>query len=310
MNRLESWLKKYEQQPHNPNIALVIANEYAQIGDSVNNEADKKHCFNNAIKFYSLSIDLSQPPEPISLAKRATIYQKLNMPELALKDLLTLGIVEGDSKIETVVLYSCIKNLIMNLKQFVVSGEISSELVQFYLTSKEIEYCFPNKPNQIDKSVHLLQMSKERVSWDIVRMSQCFKLAQRSTCWKKKTAACITKNNRIISEGYNGTPSGQPHCEDVGPRDSVEHRHWSAAHETHGEINAILHALSYGNVLKNCTMYTVLSPCVNCAEAIVKVGINRIVYAIKGRQEGLDYLAKYKIKVVECPIEIENSSLN
>ena len=96
-------------------------------------------------------------------------------------------------------------------------------------------------------------------------------------------------SDRIISEGYNGTLAGEPHCEDIGPRNRLEHREWSYANEIHAEMNAIFHAGANG-IPKNSTMYTILSPCINCAKAIYACGIRRLVYELEYSEDGLSFL--------------------
>ncbi len=142
--------------------------------------------------------------------------------------------------------------------------------------------------------------SEERPTWDEIRISMCEVLAKRSTCWKKQTAAIITNENRIISEGYNGVPSYEPHCVDVGPRERFAHREWSKDHEIHAEMNAILHASRNGGIPENSEMFTLLSPCIKCAQAIVSVGISRVVYTEPYRlynEGGKDYLESHGIAV-------------
>lgn len=137
----------------------------------------------------------------------------------------------------------------------------------------------------------------DRVEWDVVRINMCKELSKRSTCWKKKTAAIIVSNeNRIISEGYNGTTSGSPHCCTIGPRDRLEHRKWSIENEIHAEINAIIWTL-HKDKLKGATMYTLLSPCFRCSEMIRIVDIKRVVYAIEYRENGIDFLRRCGVRV-------------
>ena len=137
-----------------------------------------------------------------------------------------------------------------------------------------------------------------RSSWDNVRMNMCMALAMRSTCWKKKTAAIIVHNNRIVSEGYNGTAAGEPHCTSVGPRDRIEHRSWSHANEVHAEINAILTASSHKGIPAGSTLYTILSPCIKCAQALVAVKISNVVYLDLYRSDGVEYLQKHGVAVL------------
>lgn len=132
---------------------------------------------------------------------------------------------------------------------------------------------------------------------DQLRMSMCRILAARSTCWKKKTAAIIIHDNRIVSEGWNGTLGGELHCEEIGPRDRAAHREWSDCNEIHAEMKAILSAANHRGVPRGATMYTILSPCVKCAQAIVLVGIERVVYQEVYRENGLDYLRNHDVEL-------------
>jgi dCMP deaminase len=127
-------------------------------------------------------------------------------------------------------------------------------------------------------------------SWDEIRMNMCVELSRRSTCWKKKTAAIIVHQNRVISEGYNGTPKGEKHCVDVGPRDRAEHRSWSKENEVHAEMNALVLSNSRGGIPAGSVMYTVLSPCKDCAEGVLRAGISRVVFKEVYRQEVVDSL--------------------
>jgi dCMP deaminase len=141
-------------------------------------------------------------------------------------------------------------------------------------------------------------MEDIRPNWDEVRMSMCRCLSARSTCWKKRTAAIIVdKHRRIVSEGYNGTLSGDRHCIQIGPRDRMEHREWSAVHEVHAELNAIIMAAGHKGIPPGSTMYTILSPCIKCAQAICAVKIACVVYCEIYREDGLQFLKDHGVLV-------------
>ena len=143
-----------------------------------------------------------------------------------------------------------------------------------------------------------------RPSWNITYMEMCTVLAQRSTCIRIQTAAIIVKNNVIISVGYNGTPSGMIHCIDYFANqeivDSYQHHLWSIENELHGEMNAILSAGRNGISLIGSTMYSIYSPCINCAKAIVSSGITIVYYKIvyKRDEKGINFLKKCGIDVI------------
>ncbi len=147
-----------------------------------------------------------------------------------------------------------------------------------------------------------------RPSWDKTFMDVCEVMAKRSTCCKLKTAAIIVSDNRIISTGYNGTPNGSPHCDTHFKHRSItqifqEHKQWTIDNELHAERNAIYFAAKNGVALKNTTMYSLYSPCINCAKGILSCGIKKIYYKHlyhKGK-EGIKLLAASGVHITRCP---------
>jgi dCMP deaminase len=96
--------------------------------------------------------------------------------------------------------------------------------------------------------------------------------AKLSHCTRKQVAALLVKNGVIISDGYNGTPSGFPNtCEN----DEGE-THW---YVLHAEANAITKIAKSTNSAEGSTLYVTLSPCFDCAKLIIQAGIKRIVYS-------------------------------
>jgi dCMP deaminase len=131
-------------------------------------------------------------------------------------------------------------------------------------------------------------------------MDICKVIAERSTCAKIKTASIVVLNNNILSIGYNGVPSGIQHCadfwsergfDDVYNREfRTRHREWSARFEIHAEINAIVKA---PREITGATLYTVYSPCINCAKCIVSTGIKKVVYAEQYNRDFVDTRALF-----------------
>lgn len=123
----------------------------------------------------------------------------------------------------------------------------------------------------------------ERPDWDSIFMEICQTLSKRSTCIRLQTAALVVKKLNIISIGYNGCPSKMIHCMDrwkgINLENNLqfleEHHHWSMANELHAEINALLRCKSD---VQDATMYSLYSPCIQCAKAIVSAGIKEVVY--------------------------------
>ena len=100
-------------------------------------------------------------------------------------------------------------------------------------------------------------------------------VATRSTCDRLRAGAVLVKDNRIISTGYNGSPSGQPHCDsEIGHL--MEEGH--CVRTVHAEHNAILQAaIVSGMSTDGATMYTKYSPCIHCAKYIITAKIKRVV---------------------------------
>ena len=121
-----------------------------------------------------------------------------------------------------------------------------------------------------------------------------------SHCKRKKVGAIIVKNNMIISDGFNGTPSGfDNNCED-----SEGNTNW---YVLHAEANAILKVAKSTNSCEDATLYLTLSPCKECAKLIHQSGISRLVYSIKYKDvSGLNFLKKAGVKITYInPIEFE-----
>jgi len=136
--------------------------------------------------------------------------------------------------------------------------------------------------------------------------------AEQSVCERNKVGAVIAKDNRIVSVGYNGTPSGWPtNCceEDVkicraclkemgdkdkcscGCKTTITTKKTNHNIVIHAEMNAIMWAAKEGVSTNGCTLYVTTSPCANCAKHIVTAGITRVVYAEEYRKtDGLKIL--------------------
>jgi dCMP deaminase len=122
----------------------------------------------------------------------------------------------------------------------------------------------------------------DRPDWDEYFMNIARVVASRSNCIKRKVAAVIVKDRRIISTGYNGTPRGAKNCNEGGcPRCNGMAASGSALDEClccHGEENAITQAAYHGTSLKGSTLYTTFAPCLLCTKMIINSGIVEVVY--------------------------------
>lgn len=117
-----------------------------------------------------------------------------------------------------------------------------------------------------------------------------------SHCERKKVGALIVKGNMIISDGYNGTPSGFDNCCEDENGDTK----W---HVLHAEANAILKVASSTQSCRNATLYITLSPCKECSKLIHQAGFSRLVYAEAYKDtSGLDFLKKTNIDLVHLSV--------
>ncbi len=122
----------------------------------------------------------------------------------------------------------------------------------------------------------------DRPSWDEYFMSIARVVASRSNCVKRKVAAVITRDRRIISTGYNGTPRGTRNCNEGGcPRCNAFAEGGTRLDEclcSHGEENAITQAAFHGVSVRGGTLYTTFSPCLMCTKMCINAGIEEVAY--------------------------------
>lgn len=121
-----------------------------------------------------------------------------------------------------------------------------------------------------------------RPSWDEYFMEIVKMVGSRGTCDRGRSGCVITKDKRIISTGYVGSPIGLKHCDEVGHEmhtvvhaDNHESRH--CIRTAHAEQNAIVQAARFGVALDGSTLYCKMTPCYACAKMIINAGIKRVV---------------------------------
>ncbi len=136
-----------------------------------------------------------------------------------------------------------------------------------------------------EKIRHLLrELSKKnsRPGWDDYFMGIAKVAALRSNCIKRKVAAVIVKDKRIISTGYNGTPRGIANCNEGGCHRCNSFGASGANLEeclcSHAEENAIVQSAYHGVCIKEATLYTTFSPCLMCTKMILNSGIREVVF--------------------------------
>jgi dCMP deaminase len=135
---------------------------------------------------------------------------------------------------------------------------------------------------QIDELLLRLLKEIQRPSWDEYFMNIAKVVASRSNCMKRKVAAIIVKDKRVVSTGYNGTPRGTRNCNEGGcPRCNGLATSGTNLDEclcSHGEENAIVQASYHGVSLKDAIIYTTFAPCLQCAKMIINSGIREVIY--------------------------------
>ena len=133
-------------------------------------------------------------------------------------------------------------------------------------------------------------MSRNR-KFDIAYIKIALMWADLSHATRKKVGAILVKNGQIISDGYNGTPSGFGNsCEDEKGETL-----WQTLH---AESNAILKCAKFGDSCDGATLYITYSPCRECSKLIAQAGIKRIVYYEEYRDlSGVDFLISLGIEV-------------
>jgi len=122
----------------------------------------------------------------------------------------------------------------------------------------------------------------ERPSWDEYFMGICGQVGGRSTCLRRSVGAVVVRDRRILATGYNGTPAGLAHCEEVGclreQRGIISGSNHELCRGIHAEQNAVIQAAKYGIPIDGSTLYTSHQPCVLCAKILINAGIQEIVY--------------------------------
>ncbi len=134
-------------------------------------------------------------------------------------------------------------------------------------------------------------MNKKQLKYDQAYMRMAFEWSKLSYCERKQVGALIVKDRMIISDGFNGTPTGfENACED-----KEGNTKW---YVLHAEANAILKVAASTQSCKDSTLYITLSPCKECSKLIHQSGIKRVVYANAYKDEtGLEFLEKAGVEL-------------
>ena len=137
----------------------------------------------------------------------------------------------------------------------------------------------------------MLPAERKQHDLDVRYMRMARIWAENSYCKRRRVGALIVKDKMIISDGYNGTPSGFENvCEDEN--------NVTKPYVLHAEANAITKIARSGNNSDGATLYVTTSPCIECAKLIIQAGIRRVIYGEKYRiEDGINLLKRANIDV-------------
>ena len=135
--------------------------------------------------------------------------------------------------------------------------------------------------------------NKKQTKYDVAYLKMAMEWAKLSYCNRRQVGALIVKDRMIISDGYNGTPTGFENiCED-----DDNYTKW---YVLHAEANAILKVAASTQSTKGATLYVTLSPCTDCSKLIFQSGIKRVVYHEQYKdRSGLDFLVKGGVEILQ-----------
>ena len=140
-------------------------------------------------------------------------------------------------------------------------------------------------------------MNRKQLKYDSAYLKMAHEWAKLLHCERKQVGALIVKDRMIISDGFNGTPTGfENPCEN-----EEDYTKW---YVLHAEANAILKVASSTQSCKGATLYITLSPCKECSKLIHQAGIKRVVFANKYKDEtGLKFLQKAGVELIHLSNE-------
>lgn len=145
------------------------------------------------------------------------------------------------------------------------------------------------RPSPYQKNRTNMDEKQHKLDLRYLRMAQIW--AENSYCKRRQVGAIVVKDNMIISDGYNGTPSGFENC-------CEDENNVTMPYVLHAEANAITKLARSSNNSEGATLYVTASPCIECAKLIIQAGIKRVVYGELYRlEDGINLLKKAGIEV-------------
>lgn len=145
-----------------------------------------------------------------------------------------------------------------------------------------------------------------RPDWDSYFLKIANAVSERSTCDRAMVGCVLVLEKRILTTGFNGSPSGQPHCDEVGHLMVDGH----CVRTIHAETNAIIQAALHGVSTKGATCYVTHFPCMNCAKVLVNAGIVRLVYGVSYRIDpiSVQFLEGARVEICEKAAQTQEGS--
>ena len=136
-----------------------------------------------------------------------------------------------------------------------------------------------------------------RPDWDSYFMKIAAAVSERSTCDRALVGCVLVLDKRILTSGFNGSPAGQDHCDEIGHLMVDGH----CVRTIHAETNAIIQAALHGVSTRDATCYVTHLPCINCTKALINAGITRIVYgeAYRTDKNAVSFLEAAAIEMVQ-----------
>jgi dCMP deaminase len=135
-----------------------------------------------------------------------------------------------------------------------------------------------------------------RPSWERYFLSIARQVATRSTCLRRQVGCIIVLERRIVSTGYNGAPSGLPHCEETGCVRETKGVASGERHELcrglHAEQNAIIQAAMHGTAVRGGSLFCTHKPCILCTKMLINAGLRCVYFAEGYEDEMADEMAR------------------
>ncbi len=140
-----------------------------------------------------------------------------------------------------------------------------------------------------------------RPDWDSYFMKVAYAVSERSTCDRAFVGRVLVLDKRILTTGFNGSPAGQPHCDEIGHLLVDGH----CIRTIHAETNATIQAALHGVSTRGCTCYVTHFPCISCIKVLINAGVTRLVYRVAYRMDenAVEFLQAAKIDT--CQLDFD-----